>query len=97
MTPADRAARVVDGWRQLGWNPQPVHAYPVVEFRRSESTWRRYHDADDGNFSVFATGPDDDSPNHSVGRGYDPRCSCCWLNFGHTADYHAVSVAESVR
>ena len=40
----------------------------------------------------FATGPNDKSNAHNsmtcYGGSYDPRCSCCWLNFGHTEEYH---------
>lgn len=34
----------------------------------------------------FAGGPRDTSDAYH-GK-YDPRCSCCWLNFSHTEDCH---------
>ena len=39
---------------------------------------------------AFAAGPEDKSNrhNHSIGQGYDPRCSCCYLNFTHTQELH---------
>lgn len=46
---------------------------------------------------AFATGPRDKSNihNHSIGHGYDPRCSCCYLGFLHTEEAHKQRLARS--
>jgi hypothetical protein len=37
----------------------------------------------------FAASLTDQSPPHSnYPTGYDPECSCCWLNASHTVDRH---------
>lgn len=40
----------------------------------------------------------DRSPIHDswIGRGYDSRCSCCYLNISHTQNRHNQSIAEVV-
>lgn len=39
---------------------------------------------------AFAAGPDDKSNrhNHTIGNGYDARCSCCYLGYTHTEEAH---------
>jgi hypothetical protein len=47
----------------------------------------------------FAASPGDLSPrhDHGIGGGYDSRCSCCYLNFSHTQEYHAAAIAGKPR
>jgi len=61
----------------------------------NDGTWRR---CDTWKFeeerpeveSCISTGPDDDSERFSESRNgkYNPVCSCCYLHFSHTVDYH---------
>lgn len=41
----------------------------------------------------FAAGIKDVS--HPYRGQYDSKCSCCWLGFGHTAEYHTQNVHPS--
>lgn len=68
----------------------------IIGYRMVERSWireERYTSKSDG-FSAlesnFCTGKDDVSPPHSlsVGKGYNPDCSLCWLNISHTVDAH---------
>jgi hypothetical protein len=56
----------------------------------------RYH-PNDGREPIvewsFAASLKDVSPRHDKNHGYNARCSCCWLGFTHTDDYHARAVA----
>ena len=43
--------------------------------------------------SWFAGSMNDDSPHY---RGeYDPKCSCCWLHFGHTVECHNERISRN--
>lgn len=47
---------------------------------------------------VFAAGKADDTRHHFAphdGDRYDARCSCCWLNFGHTVASHEHSIQSA--
>uniref|UniRef100_A0A6M3IML6 Uncharacterized protein n=1 Tax=viral metagenome TaxID=1070528 RepID=A0A6M3IML6_9ZZZZ len=52
----------------------------------------------DGNLDrVFTTNTKDNSPIHNnmtygEGAGYDPDCSCCFLGFPHSENYHKQSL-----
>lgn len=69
-----------------------------VPYRSEGQTWFRndiYRSSSgEVNERRFAAGPEDQSPmarNMYAGKGnchYDPNCSCCWLGFSHTLDYH---------
>jgi hypothetical protein len=51
-----------------------------------------------GGSTVFCAGKDDTSPvmvNGKNGR-YSEDCPCCYLNFGHTIDYHNQQVEKGV-
>ena len=41
---------------------------------------------------ILCAGPRDMSPVYDG--QYDVRCSCCWLNFGHTEEKHNESVVK---
>lgn len=42
---------------------------------------------------IFAVDSRDDSPPHDKLSKYDPRCHSCWLNHGHTEQYHSKNVS----
>jgi hypothetical protein len=44
--------------------------------------------------SWFCAGRTDSSGHYNSIDHYDARCSCCWLGFGHTLDYHNRQVAK---
>jgi hypothetical protein len=45
--------------------------------------------------SWVAAGTADTSGHFNALDHYDRRCSCCWLGFGHTLDYHNLRVMEN--
>jgi hypothetical protein len=65
------------------------HGTPWFSHDRSwfrTDLWTCKRDGSEERERLFAAGPDDDTP---VYRGpYNPDCSCCWLNFGHTTAAH---------
>ncbi len=73
--------------------------YTIVSYYNADKSWMRkdqYHCNDtvyDKNFnSVFVVGVNDTSKhNHK----YDPDCSCCFLGFGHSEDYHKQSISKA--
>ena len=71
--------------------------YTHVRFTRSGKQWYRHDQwSETGTIDrFFAAGNDDFSPLHDRSDGYDPNCSCCWLNISHTQALHAQRVAGS--
>lgn len=70
-------------WGPSGWGRRDVYR-PVDGGEPSEEL-------------VFCTGREDESPWHdrTFRGGYDSRCSPCFLQFTHTADYHREQVARA--
>lgn len=62
--------------------------------RRRRDVWTSKATGEQFTEPAFATGPDDDSRrhDHTIGHGYNPRCSCCWLGFTHTERYHRQAI-----
>ena len=76
----------------VGWSaPRRVEVYRPFEVHPSEPWNAEVRE------TVFATGPSDASTRHDKSRAYDSRCSCCYLNFTHTADHHTASVEAHKR
>src|SRR5437016_7423390 len=73
---------------------QTRYPYHTERYLHGERVWFRYDRNLWGSCDLerwFCTGTNDRSGHHDH-EDYDPRCSCCWLNFGHTEDYHARAV-----
>jgi hypothetical protein len=67
----------------------------VNEYRREGQRLDTYTSKIDGQKSrdlIFCAGPQDISNQHNSGMGYggeyNPKCSCCWLGFGHSEEAH---------
>lgn len=76
----------------------------VGRFERGEGRrggWRQdvYVRNEDGTRipeNIYAEGHDDVSAPHvKYPRGYDARCSCCWLGMHHTQEAHASRMREA--
>jgi hypothetical protein len=74
---------------------------PGTPYYGERSWFRRDKYIPTGNYDlVFVIGPDDHSPIHKYGyevnhAGYDARCSCCWLGFAHSEEYHEQAIIEA--
>ena len=65
--------------------------------RRRQDIYVSHVDGERYAESAFATGSDDTSPRHDNNKNYDPKCSCCWLGFCHTENYHQQLLARHQR
>lgn len=64
-------------------------------YRSDWTTYRRQDDYENGETSIlFVTGPKDFSPSHDSNRDYDFDCSCCYLGFAHSENYHKRSIEK---
>jgi len=70
-----------------------------IPYRSHENTWFRIdkyisnENMEVFNERAFCSGPDDKSARHGDnGERYNPKCSCCWLNFIHTNERHELNI-----
>ncbi len=61
------------------------------EARKARRERETYIGSDGTLHRHFRTGRDDHSP---LCASYHPACSCCFLNFSHSQNYHDQSIAQ---
>jgi len=78
----------------------PIFNAPFVvqRYELRGRTWFRWDRHSNGQVDhYFCIGQLDksghwNSLSATMSGSYDPHCSCCWLGFGHTEDYHKQQV-----
>jgi hypothetical protein len=60
--------------------------------RLIDGSWVRFDQYETGRRQIFVTGSKDRSPVQ-VGE-YNQNCSCCWLGYPHSQNYHRESLSR---
>jgi len=73
----------------------PLYYYAVDgKYSRRADLWVNKHTGKKVVEGIICSGTTDLSPVISRDENYNPECSCCYLGFAHTEEYHNKSIKK---